>query len=459
MVRELGKPPGDLRRPEGLELLADASVQAHALGRREVTVDRLADERVREPPRVRRRTARGHEPQPGGLVERRQDVVRREPGDRCQRRHLELPPQHRGHAEGESTALGERPQTVADHVARVIGDVESARRSLRRSLQRARELLDEERIAVRRPGGRSPPRRPAGRGPRAPPAGARRRPRRARRGRSVSPTRASSGSTPRPAPCRISTSRYVPRTSTRASASSVAMNRSRSNDAASAQWRSSRTHEQRGFGTEPAQRARDRLEELKPRVCRLRSGRDRGSWDVIGEQRCERGVRGAAAPAWGSDPLVGAEHLHPRPVRRRALGLLAAPPAHRDTERGGAERELARDAGLSDARLAHEEHEPSVVERWPDRAPAPGDRARPRGRRTDRAPRATPAGATRSGLFGASGADVAHLITPPRARALSHDTSAVRQPRDPLRTSLSPPDGMPARCVCRAFLSVLGARQ
>ena len=55
MVRELGKPPGGLRRPEGLELLADASVQSHALGRREVAVDRLADERVREPPRVGRR--------------------------------------------------------------------------------------------------------------------------------------------------------------------------------------------------------------------------------------------------------------------------------------------------------------------------------------------------------------------------------------------------------------------
>ena len=75
--------------------------------------------------------------------------MRREPGDGCQGRHLELPPQHRGHAEDESAALGERPETVADHVARVVGDVEGARRSLRRALQRARELLDEEGITVR----------------------------------------------------------------------------------------------------------------------------------------------------------------------------------------------------------------------------------------------------------------------------------------------------------------------
>ena len=85
------------------------SVQSHALGRREVAVDRLADERVREPPRVGRRTARAGDPQPGSLVERRQRVVRREPGDGCQRCHLELLSQHRADAEDELPALGERP--------------------------------------------------------------------------------------------------------------------------------------------------------------------------------------------------------------------------------------------------------------------------------------------------------------------------------------------------------------
>ncbi len=82
---------------------------------------------------------------------------------------------------------------------------------------------------------------------------------------------------------------------------------------------------------------------------------------MIGEQRRERAVRRVADVGLRLDSLAAPEDLHPRPVRRRALGLLAAAPAHRDAERGGTERQLARDAGLSDARLAHEEHEPSVV--------------------------------------------------------------------------------------------------
>ena len=82
---------------------------------------------------------------------------------------------------------------------------------------------------------------------------------------------------------------------------------------------------------------------------------------MIGEQRRERGRRGVVASACGSIRSWARRTCTHGQYGRRALGLLAAPPAHRDAERGGAERELARDAGLSDARLAHEEHEPSLV--------------------------------------------------------------------------------------------------
>jgi hypothetical protein len=90
-------------------------------------------------------------------------------------------------------------------------------------------------------------------------------------------------------------------------------------------------------------------------VLRLRSGCR--SWHVIDEQGGERCIR--LGGRLGSS--LRTEHLHPRPVRRRALGLLAAPPAYPDSERGGPEGDLARDSGLSDARLAHAEHEPSVA--------------------------------------------------------------------------------------------------
>jgi hypothetical protein len=115
-----------------------------------------------------------------------------------------------------------------------------------------------------------------------------------------------------------------------------------------------------------------------------------------------------------------------------ALGLLAPAPAHRHCERGSAERELARDAGLSDARLAHEQHEPSVVSDCPiepmhettELGLAADEQIAHAGRHRQ----------ARNGpcMFGASGTDVAHLITPvPRARALSHDTSAVCQSQVP----------------------------
>src|SRR5262249_4306686 len=183
-------------------------------------------------------------------------------------------------------------------------------------------------------------------------------------------------------------------------------------------------HEQRGFDTEPPHCAPDRLEELEPRVCRLRFGGDPLSWHVLAEQRGERAIRGVVRLR-----LEAPEDLHPRPVRRRALRLVAAPPAHRDAERGGAYRELSRDAGLSDARLAHEEHESSLAADGPierthqttelglaadEQIAYPG---RHRQARDD--PR----------VFGAFGADVAHLIIPiPRAGPLSHDPSAVRHP-------------------------------
>jgi len=217
-------------------------------------------------------------------------------------------------------------------------------------------------------------------------------------------------------------------------------------------------HEQWAVGTELPQRACDRLEELEARVGRLRFGRHHRPWHVVGEQGCERVCRGTGAML-RLPLLVGPEHLDPRPVRRCTLRLLAPAPAYRHAERGGAERELARDAGLTDARLAHEEHEPSVVSDGPiermheateldltadEQIAHPG---RHRQARNDPC------------MFGASGADVAHLITPSPALVHYPTTPARSASPEPRCASLSPSDGMPARCVCVRFLLVLSARQ
>ena len=127
MVGELGKPARARRRPEGLELLADGSVQSHALSHREITVEGLTNQRVCEAPRIGGSLARDQEPEPCGLVERLQRVVGRTAADGRQRRHLEVAPQHRRGLQDVPATLRERPEPVPDHVARVVGDAQSIR--------------------------------------------------------------------------------------------------------------------------------------------------------------------------------------------------------------------------------------------------------------------------------------------------------------------------------------------
>src|SRR5262249_24104503 len=170
--------------------------------------------------------------------------------------------------------------------------------------------------------------------------------------------------------------------------------------------------------TGPPQRPGDHLEELEPRVGRFGFGRDPWPWRVIGEHRSEGAIRGVVSLGL---LLEAPEDLHPRPVRRRALGLLAAPPAHRDAECAGTDPELTRDAGLSDARFAYDEHEsPLAADGTIERPHQTTELSLAADKEVARVGRHRQAGDD-SRAFGAFGGELVHS-DPPRAGALSHDT-------------------------------------
>ncbi len=184
MVRELGKPPRALRRPEGLELLADVSVQSHALSHREITVDRLADSACAKRHASVAASPATRSPSRAASSSASSASCGAQPG----RRPPAASPRTRAPApsatsEDESATLRERPETVADHVARVVGDAESDPMKPRALPPACARAPRRRRDCRPRPGGRSRPRRRAGRGPRAPPEAARRRLPRARRRR------------------------------------------------------------------------------------------------------------------------------------------------------------------------------------------------------------------------------------------------------------------------------------
>ena len=82
---------------------------------------------------------------------------------------------------------------------------------------------------------------------------------------------------------------------------------------------------------------------------------------------------------------VGARDLHPRPVRRRARGLVGAAPQHLRPAHARVRLELLRRARLADAGLAHEHHDASRARPAPRRTHRAAARARARARRRRRA--------------------------------------------------------------------------
>jgi hypothetical protein len=136
---------------------------------------------------------------------------------------------------------------------------------------------------------------------------------------------------------------------------------------------------QTGVGRCLAERGGHGVEEAEPGHLGVERGRrqgPRGGHRQLGHELAELGRvlaelggqrRGRAAGG------QGAQRQSPRPVGGRALTLVAAAPHHPDLAGPGVGGELLGDAGLADARLAGDEHElPLSAEGAVERGPQPG---------------------------------------------------------------------------------------
>ena len=145
----------------------------------------------------------------------------------------------------------------------------------------------------------------------------------------------------------------------------------------SAQCRSSSTRTRGWRLGGVLQERRDAVEEAEARLLRLRApaaaaGREGAREPPRRPGRCRRRPAPSprAAPPGRGSCDVGADRLHPRPVRRRALALVAAAPQHLRAAQARVRGELLRGARLADARLADEHHQRGRGPRAPPRSAA-----------------------------------------------------------------------------------------
>ncbi len=128
---------------QGLERLARAPVQPRAPGGRELAVDRLADQRVREAIPADRVGRLDQHALGQGVVHGLEQSLAVEAGDPLERVELELGPEHGRGGQRGPLELVQAPHPAQQEVLDALGH---ARLQLR--LGPAHELLDEERVAL-----------------------------------------------------------------------------------------------------------------------------------------------------------------------------------------------------------------------------------------------------------------------------------------------------------------------
>ena len=111
------------------------------------------------------------------------------------------------------------------------------------------------------------------------------------------------------------------------------------------------------------QESRDAVEKPEARLVRLQRRRCGQTGQSFLDFRHHLRDVGGTRPhlrhqlLWLFVVRVGANNLHPGPVSRRALALVATAPEHLDVAQAGVCRELLRGARLANARLADEHHQ------------------------------------------------------------------------------------------------------
>jgi hypothetical protein len=148
VLGELGQVRLGIGRVQRLEGLGDRAVQANPPRGREVLVQRVAHQDVRETQAPARLGHRPHEPGGGRFVESVEQVVLLQPADAGDHVGIELTADHGGEGEHLTAPIGLPLQAAPDHFHDSLGDREPARRGLAPGGEQAADLLGEEGIAV-----------------------------------------------------------------------------------------------------------------------------------------------------------------------------------------------------------------------------------------------------------------------------------------------------------------------
>ena len=139
-----------------LERLADLPVQANALGRRQLRVERVPDQPVREPEAPDRAGHLRDEPGRPGLVEQLDQRVPIAAGDPLERADAELTADHGSRLQQLDSFVPERLQATVNRLPHGVGQRQAAVRALCPGVelplrgQQAGHLAGEERIALSR---------------------------------------------------------------------------------------------------------------------------------------------------------------------------------------------------------------------------------------------------------------------------------------------------------------------
>ena len=380
VVRDLGERRLVARREHGLERFGRAAVQAHALRRAQLLVERLPHQRVRE--RVVADALLVLDEHAGAerLAEPIEQLGRRAPRHAREQRDVEGAAEHRG---GAQHLVARRPR---------------ARRDAGR-WRRARSAAARARSGRSAGAPASPSRRASSNTKKGLPsviswtvrasAGGGARPATASTSAATS-----DGSSPRSAmrshagtrasapssfesgwSRRTSTSRKVATTSSAAERSSGARNSRRAQRRLVGPVQIVEHEHERALLRAAAQQPGERVEEPEARLLAGEAGRGRQRRQARAQLGHELRQLGRVGAERRAQPLrLGrrhelAQHLHPGPEGRRALAFEAAPDQHLRAALARHARELLGRARLADAGLAGEQHEPAAAgERRVERA-------------------------------------------------------------------------------------------
>jgi hypothetical protein len=147
VVSDLSEVRPRIRRVETLERLAGLAIQPHPPRRRELVVEDVSHQRVREPQPERAHGCLEQQPRGDRRLQRREQSRGRTSGDQLQRRDLKLPAEDRRHPKQRAALAAQPPEAATDRRAYACGN----RAGIGPGREQSHQLAHEERVALRAP--------------------------------------------------------------------------------------------------------------------------------------------------------------------------------------------------------------------------------------------------------------------------------------------------------------------